>query len=118
VLLDNGNMLLFDNNREGLRRSAVLEFDPLTGKVLWSYKERDPDVFFSKSCGSVQRLANGNTLITESDYGRAFELTPDKEIVWEYHNPYRAGEKNELVATLFEVVRLDPEVAKGWLPVE
>jgi hypothetical protein len=31
-------------------------------------------------------LANGNTLITESTRGRAFEITPEGEMVWEYLN--------------------------------
>ena len=112
--LDSGRMLLFDNNRKALRRSSVLEFDPLTGEVFWSYQADEEDVFFSQSCGAAQRLPNGNTLVTESDYGRAFELTPEKEIVWEYHNPARAGDEGELVATLFEVIRLEESEVGSW----
>jgi hypothetical protein len=68
-------------------------------------------------CGRpAARLPNGNTLVSESDSGRAFELTPEKEIVWEYLNPQRAGPNRELIATLFEVVRLPRDVASGWLP--
>jgi hypothetical protein len=29
-----------------------------------------------------QRLANGNTLVVNSDGGEVFEVTPDREIVW------------------------------------
>lgn len=36
--------------------------------------------------GGAQRLENGNTLITESDNGRAFEVTRAGEIVWDYYN--------------------------------
>ena len=36
-------------------------------------------------------LANGNLLITESMQGRAFEVAPDRSIVWEYRNPAEAG---------------------------
>ena len=93
----------------------MLEFDPLTGEVLWKYQKERPDEFFSKTCGSAQRLANGNTLVTESDYGRAFEITAEGEIVWEYHNPRRAGDEGEFVATLFEVVRLPPDFGSAWL---
>ncbi len=64
--------------------------------------------FFSELCGTCQRLPNGNTLITESTRGRAFEVTPDKEIVWEFFNPHRAGENDELIATLFELIRIPP----------
>ncbi len=52
-------------------------------------------------------FANDNTLITESDSGRAFEVQPDGTIVWEYVTPERGGEAGDLVATLFEVVRVD-----------
>ena len=37
--------------------------------------------------GYAQRLPNGNTLITESSFGRFFEVTKEGEIVWEYVNP-------------------------------
>jgi hypothetical protein len=61
-------------------------------------------------------LANGNTLITESDNGRAFEVTDDGQVVWEFHNQHRAGDADEYVATLFELVRLDPQFPTEWLP--
>jgi hypothetical protein len=60
-------------------------------------------------------LPNGNTLITEPDPSRAFEVTPEKDIVWEYVNPHRAGENNELIATLFDVVRFERDFAASWL---
>jgi hypothetical protein len=65
--------------------------------------------------GSCHRLPGGNTLIVESMQGRAFEVTPDGEIVWEYFNPYRAGENNELIASLYDVVRVPPESVERWL---
>jgi hypothetical protein len=36
--------------------------------------------------GKHQRLPNGNVLIAESGQGRAFEVTPEGKIVWEYIN--------------------------------
>jgi hypothetical protein len=36
--------------------------------------------------GNAQRLPNGNTLITESSFGRFFEVTKEGELVWEYVN--------------------------------
>jgi hypothetical protein len=108
TLLKNGNMLIFDN-KDSENRSQVLEFDPFTQKVVWEYSREKENEFFSRTCGSNQRLANGNTLITETDMGRAFEVTHDKEIVWEYISPYRTGEQNQLLAIVPEVVRLNPE---------
>jgi len=65
--------------------------------------------------GSCQRLPNGNTLITESNPGRAFEVTPDQKIVWEYINPHRADEQGEYIATLFEVIRVEKPFSANWL---
>ena len=33
-------------------------------------------------------MPNGNTLICEGAPGRIFEVTPSREIVWEYVNPF------------------------------
>lgn len=46
-------------------------------------------------------------MITETTSGRAFEVTEDLDIVWTYYNPARAGGDNELIAALFEVVRIE-----------
>ena len=110
-LLDNGHVLLFDNNR---RSSHVLELDAGTDEVVWQYTESQDKPFFSGTCGTAQRLSNGNTVITESDNGRAFEITADGEIVWEFHNPNRPQGRPELVATLFENLRLPPDFPVDW----
>jgi Arylsulfotransferase (ASST) len=102
TFLDDGNLLMFDNRGPGGERSRVIEVDPETGEILWQYGKD----LFSKTLGSCQRLPNGNTLITESENGRALEVTRDGRVVWELYNPNRAGERKELVAVLFEVLRL------------
>lgn len=109
TFLDDGRMLLFDNLGAARDRSRVIELDPLTGETLWTYGGTPAVDFFSKTLGSAQRLPNGNTLITESENGRALEVTRDGRTVWEFHNPHRAGERKELVAVLFEMVRLPPD---------
>jgi hypothetical protein len=101
TLLDDGGLLLFDNLGSGGGRSRVIEIDPRTLRVRWQYGD-----LFSKTLGSCQRLPNGNTLITESENGRAVEVTRDGRVVWEFNNPHRAGERKELVAVLFEMIRL------------
>ena len=110
TLLPSGHVLLFDNSGTP-RRSRVLEFDPGTGESVWSYQADRPDEFFSAASGSCQRLPGGNTLVVESNAGRAFELTPAKEIVWEFRSPHRAGDDGELVANLFDLVRLPVDAA-------
>lgn len=108
----NGNLMLFDN-RSTANRSAVCEVDPATGALVWEYRGDDAHPFYSYSCGAYQELENGNVLITESDGGRAFEITRDGETVWEFINPHVAGEKGEYIATLFELKRLPPEYTKA-----
>ena len=90
-VLENGNILVFDN---GLvrGRSRAVEIDPLTEEVVWEYRARPPKSFFTVGRGSAQRLPNGNTLLAESDRGRALEVTPDGQIVWEFLCPHRSRE--------------------------
>jgi len=49
-------------------------------------KVQDPIVWEYPCMGAMNshRLANGNTLIAEAFADRVIEVTPDKEIVWEY----------------------------------
>lgn len=93
----------------------MLEFDPTSLSETWAYRGNAATPFYSRTCGSNQRLANGNTLITESDNGRAFEVTPEGKIVWEFASPHRAGDDGRFVATLFEVIRLDRDFPMAWL---
>lgn len=113
TIVGDGHLLVFDNRGGPAGRSRVLELDPATQEVVWQYGG-DREDLYSATCGSSQRLPNGDTLITESDNGRALEVTPDGRVVWEYRTPHRAGDEDELVATLFEVVRL-PRSAAAWL---
>jgi hypothetical protein len=82
TLLENGNILLFDN---GLSESRVVEVEVPSGRIAWTY-ENGVD-FYSYWGGSSQRLANGNTLITDTAHGRVFEVTQKGRIVWEFANP-------------------------------
>jgi hypothetical protein len=101
-LLDNGHILLFDN---GLERSRVIEVDPLTDQIVWDYAPRKG--FFSLTRGSVQRLPNGNTLITESDTGYVLEITPKRQVVWKFANPV-VNKKQEREA-IWRMTRFDPK---------
>jgi outer membrane protein assembly factor BamB len=104
-LLADGSLLLFDNSGQA-GRSAVQAYDPATRGVRWEYTGSEAHPFYSRFCGTAQHLPNDNTLITESDNGRAFEVTPDGTIVWEFYNPHRAGDQDEFIAALFQLQRL------------
>ena len=85
--LDNGHIMIFDN---GLARgwSRVIELDPIAEEIVWEYKAPNPEDFYTIRMGSQQRLANGNTLLTNSDNGQVVEISQKGDIVWEYLNPY------------------------------
>lgn len=103
VLLPSGNIMVFDN---GISQSRVLEIDPAAGnEIVWQYGPRED--FFSVVRGSNQRLANGNTLITESVTGRAFEVTPSGEIVWEFFN--HDLDREGIRGSIWRVTRVNPE---------
>ncbi len=114
-LLPNGNILFFDNRGKGTY-SRIFELDPSTGKPAWIYRADPPNSFFSRLQGTVNRLSNGNTLITESAWGRAFEIDGEGEKVWEYISPHRASDDPSLVAVLLDLVRIDPGFPMGWIP--
>ena len=71
--------------------------DPIARQIVWEYHAAKKGDFYSPTRGAAQRLANGNTLITESGRGRLFEVTPTGDIVWEYFNPNRSEDGLPLV---------------------
>ena len=79
-----GNILIFDNGSGSNHHleSYVLEVNPLSKEVVWVY-DIGKDLF-SKARGSVSRLPNGNTLISEDETARVLEVTSGKEVVWEF----------------------------------
>ena len=96
-----GNILIFNNQHvsaDGEKYSSVLELKPPLRpdgsydweqdvEIVWSYKA---DGFYSSIVSGVQRLPNGNTLITEGWPGRLIEVSADGEVVWEFVNPVTA----------------------------
>ena len=118
ALLPSGRILLFDNlgasDPQTGPAARILEYDPLSESSTWQWRADRPSGFYSLFCGTATRLARGNTLVTETGNGRAFELDPDGHIVWDFHSPHRAGADEALLAGLFEVQRL-PLDGLDWL---
>lgn len=118
TLLDNGNILVLDNNRYCVNNwmppdgSRVIEIDPKTNQVVWEYKAPNTTDFYTTYIGGAERQPNGNTLICEGALGRFLEVTPQKEIVWEYVNPFY-GELPNLAYgpsnAVFRVHRYSPD---------
>jgi hypothetical protein len=114
TMLESGNILVFDN---GVRReySKVIELNPVTETVEWEYVGNPPESLYTYTRGSAQRLPNGNTLISEGDRGRAFEVTKEGEIVWERLNPM-TSEGNRV--QIYRMMRLAPEVIEPLLATD
>ncbi len=113
VVADAG--LLFFDNRGLEDRSRVVELDLATGSSRWTWPDDAVLGLDSRTCGLVQRLNNGHTVITESDGGRALEIDTDGEVVWAWNNPHRPADNPDFVATLFELERVTPDRV-SWLP--
>ncbi|MBN2797924.1 MAG: PQQ-binding-like beta-propeller repeat protein [Deltaproteobacteria bacterium] len=112
-----GGLLLFDN-RGAWPRSRALELALDTGAVRWTWDGGELPLS-SATCGTVQRLGGGNTLIVSSNQGRAVEVTPSGEEVWAFWNPARSesADGSPLIANLFQVERLPAqELPAALLP--
>ncbi len=67
-LLDNG----LHRDKYSMGFSRVLEVNPKSNEMVWSYEDELRANFYTSVMGSYQRLPNGNTLICESTTGRIF----------------------------------------------
>jgi len=82
--------------------------DLAAGAVVWSYEASPPSSFFTPSEGGCQPLPGGHVLVTDSSKGRAFEVTRDRRIVWEYANPtLTAGGQRR--SGIYRMIRVPPE---------
>ncbi len=105
-LLPSGNVLIFDNGR-GRGWSRVIEVDA-TGALVWAWSGAPPASLFSRLQGAAEPLPDGNVLVTESQQGRAFEVTPEGTIVWEFVNPDIDPDRGARRA-IYRMTRLFPE---------
>jgi hypothetical protein len=120
-LLPNGHILVFDNGTHRANHPAtfsrVLEIDPTTKEIVWSYQGRPLFNFFSPYESSAQRLPNGNTLVCLGVFGTLLEVTPEGEVVWEYISPYFGGSdllgENNWVFRAFRYSEEDIQRASG-----
>lgn len=118
--LDGRRLLVFDN---GSRRgySRLLEVEPASNRIVWSWTAEPRADFSTVSRGGAQRLPNGNTLAVESDAGRIFEIAPDGERVWEFLLPLRRGGPDAMGRERHAVYRahrftgVEEEEIRRWL---
>jgi hypothetical protein len=78
-------LLPTQNNDGGYPQPDTEPFGPPAAE--WSYGGLAEEYFYSPYLSNAQRLPNGNTLVNAGSPGQIFEITPDKEKVWEYIIP-------------------------------
>ena len=108
-MLSNGNILIFDNGCHRKRSpnfSRILELNPESLKYEWMYSNETILAFYSFMVSGCERLPNGNTLITEGATGRLFEVTAQKEVVWEYVSPWTIPSKFGPTPAVFRAYRI------------
>ncbi len=66
-------------------RAAGTAFGP--SSVSWTYTATPASSFYCANISGVQRLPNGNTLITGGPTGTLFEVTSGGQVIWKYINP-------------------------------
>jgi len=97
-----GNILVFNNGNRNRGYSTVDEIIPPIDEsgnyikepgqaygpdeAVWVYSTDKPSHLFSQMLSNAQRLPNGNTLICSANQGWFIEVSPDKNIVWQYKN--------------------------------
>jgi len=86
----------------------------------WIYMAPDTYSLYSSVMSGAQRMKNGHTLIVTSFNGRMIEVTPDKQIVWEYWNPYNfqymlpdgtSANPGNIPYQVFRATHIDPDYA-------
>lgn len=93
-VLENGDLLLFDNRRGESPAAArvvqyALDTQRMTARMVWTFAPSPP--IASPIMGSVQRLARGNTLVGFAVAGRIVEVDPQARILWEAELTSRPG---------------------------
>lgn len=103
--LPDGDLMLID--APDAEDSRAQQIDMATGTVVWSFGGGTDQPFASTARLSAQRLANGNTLLTESDAGRLIEVDATGTVVWEYTNPTRTGPEDAYIPVIASGQRID-----------
>ena len=91
-----GSITVYNNNSDDTKIGDVFEGSNIMSllpsapdrKVDIIYGDEPGEEFFTNTQGKHQRFANGNLLIAEYYGGRALEVSPGGDIVWEYINRY------------------------------
>lgn len=112
VRLPNGNTLIACGDQPGGNR--VFEVDP-AGNTVWQVKGEELPGISLKFMAGVQRLPNGNTVMSNwlghGQFGKAphvIEVTPDKQVVWTF-----ADHKTMQTISSIQLLDVKGDVTRG-----
>jgi hypothetical protein len=115
-MLNDGNILIYDNGFYYRKYTRVIELNPESKEIVWEYVSNPKSSFYSSSQGSSQRLPNSNTFIAENEKGRAFEVTSDGTIVWEWFNPKIS--EDLINFKFYRIIRLPKDQVDKFLDIQ
>jgi len=106
-VLPNGHFLVFDNGVTHVpQTSRAVEYavdqSAKTATMVWQYVPASP--LFNEFTGSVQRLANGNTIVAWTNYGLIDEVAPDGTLVNRTRLDYASGAPSN---SAYRAIRID-----------
>ena len=127
-----GNLTIFNNGRKRPEKeySSVVEIVPplkpdgtyawtkgeafSPAEPVWEYGPSDDEnLFYASFISGAHRLRNGNTLATSGPQGRLIEVNAEREIVWDYKNPFgsipKDGVPNDFTFGMFRATRIAPD---------
>ena len=114
IRLPNGNTLIAEGDADKNRGSGVVEVDK-DGKVVWEVRKDELPGVGLKFMTGLQRLPNGNTVMTNwlghGNLGKTaqiIEVTPDKKVVWTF-----ADHKNFRCPASIQLLDVKGDVTKG-----
>jgi hypothetical protein len=119
-----GNILVFDNGGRGgypperyRPYTRVVEINPVKREIVWEYDAESSGApraaFFTEFTGNARRLPNDNTMITESSWGRVFEVDREGTVVWEWMSPHVYKQRGRLSRKIPRCYRVGPDWPVG-----
>jgi hypothetical protein len=90
--LPNGNIIFLLNESLEVGFSKIIELDPVSKKVVWSFQKNIPFEFYNEQFGSVLPTGANSFLVTHNTKGsKAFKINKvDKNVLWDWSSPNTA----------------------------
>lgn len=111
-VLPDGSVLVFDNGA-GLGRSRLLIVDPRDDAITWEYVASPAESFYCPVAGGCELLPDGTIVVSQSTTGRAFIVTRDREIVWDWSVWMPGAGARSGRASFYRMAAVPPDVVNN-----